>query len=63
VLHIQLKPTLIAWLLVPLGFSVFVAGAYGVALALGTLPFLKTRESIWWLAVAMGLLFWFAVPR
>jgi hypothetical protein len=56
VFYFQSRPTVIAWLLIPLGFGVFIAGAYSVALALGTLPFLKARESIWWLAVAAGLL-------
>jgi hypothetical protein len=39
VFRIQSKPALIAWLLIPLGFGVFVSGAYGVALVLVTLPF------------------------
>jgi hypothetical protein len=46
----------LAWVGVPIAFASYVYSAYSRSLARGTLPFLGTQETKWWIAFVVSLL-------
>lgn len=46
---------IVAWLVVPVAFAVFVNVSYGDALRYGALPFLGLHALRWWASLAIAL--------
>jgi hypothetical protein len=46
---------LVAWVIVPVAFALYVNFAYSWSLGRGTLPFLGAHELRWWIGFVSGL--------